>query len=107
MLQFPKVQKFLIFTGESTRVNVEQVSSMSMDSISVKRKADTISEVSVCQGSKRKVKQSQVEDNDVEINSKKVATKQKLSIKTEDISGTVKHALCSFNHYIHMLPLLT
>lgn len=40
---------------------------------------------------KRKVKQSPVEDKQVEVNTTVITTKQKMSMKTNGISGTLKY----------------
>ncbi|XP_031268442.1 DNA-(apurinic or apyrimidinic site) lyase, chloroplastic isoform X1 [Pistacia vera] len=83
---------------ESSHVEVEHVSSISSERISLKRKGknisdqdhvqeiDSVSEVSVLKRNKRKVKQSPVEDKQVEVNTTVITTKRKMSIKTDGIS---------------------
>lgn len=107
-----KVRKFLLCAGGSSHAEVELVSSIPAESISVKRKANTkstsverkakkfsheehvqaiysVPEVSALQKSKRKVKQSSIGDVTVDVDAK-------TSVKTDKISGTVEYMYTVF-----------
>ncbi|KAK1578980.1 hypothetical protein Q3G72_034688 [Acer saccharum] len=86
---------------EVSHLETQEVTSISSKSLSVKGKDKKLSiqdhaeevsftsEVSVPRKSKRKVKQSAVEDKTVEVDAEIVRTKRKLSIKTDEISVTL------------------
>lgn len=85
------------FMGESSQELEERVSFNSLENISLqkntKRTSDescfvsinTVSEVSGFKQSKRRMKQSPVEDEIVKVDTEIVTTKRKLSIKTDDL----------------------
>ncbi|KAL5810532.1 hypothetical protein ACOSQ4_027100 [Xanthoceras sorbifolium] len=84
-----------------SQLEVQDISSISSKSISLKRKGKKLSiqdhvqevcsasETSVPQRSKRKVKQSGLEDKTVEVDAEIVRTKRKMSVKTDEISVTL------------------
>ncbi|KAK4839109.1 hypothetical protein QYF36_019197 [Acer negundo] len=86
---------------EVSHLEIQEVTSISSKSLSVEGKGKKLSiqdhveevsftsEVSVPRKSKRKVKQSAVENKTVEVDAEIVRTKRKLSIKTDEISVTL------------------
>ncbi|XP_044506484.1 DNA-(apurinic or apyrimidinic site) endonuclease, chloroplastic isoform X2 [Mangifera indica] len=83
---------------ENSHVEVQEAGSISSERKSLKRKGknrsgqdhvqaiNSVSEVSVVKQNKRKVKQSPVEDKQVELNATIITTEQMMSIKTDGIS---------------------
>lgn len=82
---------------------MQEAGSISSERKSLKRKGknrsghdlvqaiNSVSEVSVVKQNKRKVKQSPVEDKQVELNATIITTEQMMSIKTDGISGTLEY----------------
>ncbi|TXG70392.1 hypothetical protein EZV62_005327 [Acer yangbiense] len=93
--------EFFVCADEVSHLETQEVTSISSKNLTVKGKGKKLSiqdhveevsftsEVSVPRKSKRKAKQSAVEDKTVEVDAEIVRTKRKLSIKTDEISVTL------------------